>query len=140
MQKVSLLFKRKVEIDICSKRMMANILILKITILACIFLGGLFAIIATAVKEWQKFENSLNSFNYQHYGYSYYDYSSFYDYFDYSLGSLAFSEKVKQLKIGLWEYCTKKTIERAKDTTTCESLNDLLRYFESSMKGNYFFI
>ena len=140
MQKVSLLFKRKVEIDICSKRMIANILILKITILACIFLGGLFAIIATAVKEWQKFENSLNSFNYQHYGYSYYDYSSFYDYFDYSLGSLAFLEKVKQLKIGLWEYCTKKTIERAKDTTTCESLNDLLRYFESSMKGNYFFI
>lgn len=140
MQKVSLLFKRKVEIDICSKRMMANILILKITILACIFLGGLFAIIATAVKEWQKFENSPNSFNYQHYGYSYYDYSSFYDYFDYSLGSLAFLEKVKQLKIGLWEYCTKKTIERAKDTTTCESLNDLLRYFESSMKGNYFFI
>lgn len=140
MQKVSLLFKRKVEIDICSKRMMANILILKITILACIFLGGLFAIIATAVKEWQKFENSLNSFNYQHYGYSYYDYSSFYDYFDYSLGSLAFLEKVKQLKIGLWEYCTKKTIERAKDTTTCESLNDLLRYFASSMKGNYFFI
>ena len=140
MQKVSLLFKRKVEIDICSKRMMANILILKITILACIFLGGLFAIIATAVKEWQKFENSLNSFNYQHYGYSYYDYSSFYEYFDYSLGSLAFSEKVKQLKIGLWEYCTKKTIERTKDTTTCESLNDLLRYFASSMKGNYFFI
>ena len=140
MQKVSLLFKRKVEIDICSKRMMANILILKITILACIFLGGLFAIIANAVKEWQKFENSLNNFNYQHYGYSYYDYSSFYDYFDYSLGSLAFLEKVKQLKIGLWEYCTKKTIERAKDTTTCESLNDLLRYFESSMKGNYFFI
>lgn len=140
MQKVSLLFKRKVEIDICSKRMMANILILKITILACIFLAGLFAIIATAVKEWQKFENSLNSFNYQHYGYSYYDYSSFYDYFDYSLGSLAFSEKVKQLKIGLWEYCTKKKIERTKDTTTCESLNDLLRYFASSMKGNYFFI
>ena len=140
MQKVSLLFKRKVEIDICSKRMMANILILKITILACIFLGGLFAIIVNAVKEWQKFENSLNNFNYQHYGYSYYDYSSFYDYFDYSLGSLAFLEKVKQLKIGLWEYCTKKTIERAKDTTTCESLNDLLRYFESSMKGNYFFI
>lgn len=140
MQKVSLLFKRKVEIDICSKRMIANILILKITILACIFLGGLFAIIANAVKEWQKFENSLNSFNYQHYGYSYYDYSSFYDYFDYSLGSLAFLEKVKQLKIGLWEYCTKKAIERTKDTTTCESLNDLLRYFESSMKGNYFFI
>ena len=36
---------------------MANHLILRVLIMACIFVGGLFAIIATAGKEWQKYED-----------------------------------------------------------------------------------
>ena len=35
---------------------MAIILIIRVALLACIFVGGLFAIIATAGKEWQKHE------------------------------------------------------------------------------------
>ena len=35
---------------------MAIILILRVVILACIFLGGRLAIFATAGKEWQKYE------------------------------------------------------------------------------------
>ena len=35
---------------------MTNPLILRVVIMVCIFLGRLFAIIATAGKEWQKYE------------------------------------------------------------------------------------
>lgn len=35
---------------------MTSVLVLRIAILACVFLGGLFAIIAAAGKEWQKKE------------------------------------------------------------------------------------
>ena len=35
---------------------MTNPLILRVVITVCIFLGRLFAIIATAGKEWQKYE------------------------------------------------------------------------------------
>ena len=42
--------------------MMINPLILRIVLLVCIFLGGLFAIIATAGKEWQKREDIHDDF------------------------------------------------------------------------------
>ena len=35
---------------------MTSVLVLRIAILACVFLGGLFAIIAVAGREWQKKE------------------------------------------------------------------------------------
>ena len=35
---------------------MAFVLVLRVAILSCIFLGVLFAIIATAGKEWEKYE------------------------------------------------------------------------------------
>ena len=57
--------------------MMINPLILRIVLLVCIFLGGLFAIIATAGKEWLKRDGIYD-------GYDRYTYTA-----------------------GLWDYCYK---------------------------------
>ena len=43
--------------------MMTNPLILRVVLLVCIFLGGLFAIIATAGKEWLKREDIYDGYD-----------------------------------------------------------------------------
>ena len=102
---------------------MANALIARIAILACIFLGELLAIFATAGKEWEKFEKQINS----HYRYYY---PHVVNYEEFILG----------YNTGLWEYCTNEEDDLGIKTTRCVSVNDELRRYESSMKGNYFFI
>ena len=102
---------------------MANALIATIVILACILLGGLLAIAATAGKEWEKFEKQINS-NYRYY------YPYVVNYEEFILG----------YNTGLWEYCTNEEDDLGIKTTRCVSVNDELRRYESSMKGNYFFI
>ena len=102
---------------------MANALMARIVILACIFLGGLLAIVANAGKEWEKFEKQVNS-NYRHY------YPYVVNYEEFILG----------YNTGLWEYCTKEEDDLGIQTTRCVSVNDELRRYESRMKGNYFFI
>ena len=102
---------------------MANALIARIVILVCIFLGGLLAIVATAGKEWEKFEKQINS-NYRYY------YPNVVNYEEFILG----------YNTRLWEYCTNEEDDLGIQTSRCVSVNDELRRYESSMKGNYFFI
>ena len=73
---------------------MTFILVLRVAILSWIFLGVLFAIIATAGKEWEKYE------------------------IDGIDGKVTF---------GLWDYCA-----RDRQTSTCLSINDLLKLLESA--------
>ena len=58
---------------------MANILVLGVAILSCMFLGGLFAIIAVAGKEWHKIETQISS------------------------------NRKRTITIGLWDICPKTT-------------------------------
>ena len=58
---------------------MANISVLCIAILSCVFLGGLFAIIAAAGKEWHKIETQISS------------------------------TRKRTITLGLWDICTKIT-------------------------------
>lgn len=58
---------------------MANILVLRIAILICVFLGGLFAIIAAAGKEWHKIERQTSL------------------------------TRKRTITFGLWDICTKVT-------------------------------
>ena len=58
---------------------MGNILVLRIAILSCVLLGGLFAIIAAAGKEWHKIEIQISS------------------------------TRKRTITIGLWDICTKIT-------------------------------
>lgn len=87
---------------------MTFILVLRVAILSCIFLGVLFAIIATAGKEWEKYEiDGIDA----------------------------------KVTFGLWDYCV-----RERQTSTCFSVNDLLKTLESAKliksraKGKYLFL
>lgn len=102
---------------------MANVLKQRIAILACIFLGGLLAVIATAGKEWQKFKKSKNR-----------EFRMYYEYFRNP------EEFILGYKTGLWEYCKTEEDDRGAARTRCISVNDKLRKYEHSMKGNYFCI
>ena len=53
--KTSIYFQKKVNTNINSKCMMANLLILRVVILTCMFLGELLAIIAIFENKWQKY-------------------------------------------------------------------------------------
>ena len=104
---------------------MANVLIPRIAILTCIFLGGLLAIVATAGKEWEKIEIRVNR-----------DTSPYYDYYYVR----NWEEYKTEYKTGLWEYCRKEGHDLGAARYRCFSVNDLLRNYKISMKGNYFFI
>ena len=87
---------------------MIFILVLRVAILSCIFLGVLFTIIATAGKEWEKYKiDGIDA----------------------------------KVTFGLWDYCA-----RDRQSSTCFSVNDLLKDLESAnliksrAKGKYLFL
>lgn len=102
---------------------MANVLKQSGAILSCIFLGGLLAIITTAGKEWQKIKKSKSR-----------EFSSYYEYY------INPEEFILGYNTGLWEYCTTEEDDIGAARTRCISINDELRKYEHSTKGNYFCI
>ena len=93
---------------------MAIILILRVALLVCILLGGLFAILATAGKEWQKFEQQF-SYRYDN--------------------PIVIKEKYYA---GLWEFCYARAILYQLHTI-CAPVNSQSRLLKGSIIGNYVF-
>ena len=76
-------------------------------------------------KEWEKIEIRVNR-----------DTSPYYDYYYVR----NWEEYKTEYKTGLWEYCRKEGHDLGAARYRCFSVNDLLRNYKISMKGNYFFI
>ena len=98
--------------------MLGNNLILRVFTLSCIFLGGIFAIIATAGKEWQIFESHVS----------------------YRVGYSSYRNVTVTNKFGLWEYCTDDTYFGYRSRPNCKPVNNKLNSIKGNLKGNYFFI
>ena len=92
---------------------MAISLILRVAILIFLFLGGLFAILATTGKKWQKYEEKEN----------------------FPVCYNGPTEKTEYCA-GLWDFCYSRSISYQK-YTVCAPINSQSNVLKSSITGSY---